>query len=176
MICNLTWFCLEEDERKMLCQMLPRLNIPGTIDNEVKLRGLVLLMEDLQEVRNLPSNATSPEAKENVWKQKPNSYFFDCFQQRPLADSVSRNILTKFQAGLRKKFPNQLGALDEEALKEIEGLSPYFDFIKDFAENAVNDESNSEEDDLDLGGADSDEYQVKSSSSKRNTKTPYVTL
>ncbi|KAG0147863.1 hypothetical protein CROQUDRAFT_90996 [Cronartium quercuum f. sp. fusiforme G11] len=130
----------EKDERKMLCQMLPRLNIPETIENEMKLRGLVLLMDDLQE-------------------------------QRPLTDSISKNTLSKFRTGLQKKFPGQLNVLEEEVLQQIEGLAPYFEFIKDFAENAANGESGGEESGSELVGADSDDYQAKPSS-KRISKTP----
>lgn len=130
----------QKDERKMLCQILPKLNIPQTIQNEAKLRGLILLIDELKE-------------------------------RRPLSDSVSKNIVAKFQTGLQKKFPDQLNPLEEEALREIEGLGTFFDYIQEIIDNLKEEGSDDEPESGLEQGADSDDYQAKVPS-KRKSKTP----
>lgn len=123
----------ERDERKMLCQMLPKLTLPDDLDNKTKLRGLSLLINQLDE-------------------------------RRPLKDSTTRNMMSKFHASLLKRFSEQISdpsEKDEETNNEDESLKEYQEFLEKYNADQEADGSSGTDDLNSDPGAGSDDYGTK---------------
>ncbi|PLW56608.1 hypothetical protein PCANC_01434 [Puccinia coronata f. sp. avenae] len=127
----------EKDERKMLCQMLPKLTLPDTLDNVQKLRGLSLLISKLEEKRPINDSVSR-----NVLKK-----FHTSFEKR-LAKQLNDD-------------PDKTEQPEKEAAEKDDDLNEYNDFLNEFNEDQDGDGS-SEADDLNSDpDAANDEYSAK---------------
>ncbi|KAI5479984.1 condensin complex subunit 3 [Pseudohyphozyma bogoriensis] len=116
----------QKDERKLLCQLLPKLYIPDEID-ELKIKSLLTLIASLK-------------------------------LNRPLADTVSKNALVRFETSLTKAFGEKLDALTEDQIKEAEELKATHDFIRQaLDDDEAEEEEDEEEEDEEAGGDEEDE-------------------
>jgi condensin complex subunit 3 len=98
-----------EDERKLLCQLLPKLYIPDEIV-DVKVKSLLWLVSSLKLVRFRHKRSLSlPSVPDSL---SPLS------QNRPLADTVSKNALDRFEKALIKSFGERVKALSSEELAQ----------------------------------------------------------
>ncbi|EGG11613.1 uncharacterized protein MELLADRAFT_115273 [Melampsora larici-populina 98AG31] len=178
-------YCSSANQRRMQSMMLPALDVLGGVydDQEDKSEMLspaqisVQLVDwtDPSKVVVLPGCEVDWEvhldAAIEVIKTLFTSTQKELKERRPLSDSVSKNVVAKFQTGLQKKFPDRLNPLEEEALREIAGLETFFNYIQEFIDNLKEEGSDDEPESGLEQGADSDDYQAKVPS-KRKSKTP----
>jgi hypothetical protein len=52
-------------------------------------------------------------------------------KHRPLKDTVARNAFIKFETNVMKKFEAQLESMNEEELRQMEGLTEMFEDLDD---------------------------------------------
>ncbi|KNF04259.1 hypothetical protein PSTG_02605 [Puccinia striiformis f. sp. tritici PST-78] len=137
----------EKDERKMLCQMLPKLTLPDTLDNVKKLRGLSLLISKLDEKRPLTDSISR-----NVLKK------FHTSLEKRFSEQLSED-------------PEKTDQSETEGDKEEEDdLKEYNDFLEEFNEDQDGNGS-SDADDLNSDpDAANDDYSAKVVVKKTPTK------
>jgi len=125
----------EKDERKMLCQMLPKLTLPDTLDNVKKLRGLSLLVSNLEEKRPLNDS-----------------------QSR----NVLKKFQTSFEKRFEEQLGDDLEKTEQpETEGSTEDLKEYQDFL-DAVDQDQDDNGSSEADDLNSDpDAANDDYSAK---------------
>jgi condensin complex subunit 3 len=137
-----------EDERKLLCQLLPKLYIPEEIA-DLKVKSLLWLVASLKVVSRpglIISRSVEPD-------------LVIASQTRPLADTVSKNALDRFEKALLKTFGERVEALSEEDLAEAVEMKETQDFVAQLvAEDDGSDEDGDEEEE-DEEDEDSDEEQ-----------------
>ncbi|OAV89055.1 hypothetical protein PTTG_08565 [Puccinia triticina 1-1 BBBD Race 1] len=127
----------EKDERKMLCQMLPKLTLPDTLDNANKLRGLSLLISKLGDKRPLTDSLSR-----NVLKK------FHTSLEKRFAEQLGDD-------------PKKTSPTDKEGEEEDENLKEYTDFLDEFDEDQ-DENGSSEADDLNSDpDAANDDYSAK---------------
>ena len=101
----------------MLCQVLGRLHLPETVDDD-KIRTLKLLVHNVFTVPLLFSLAFPPD-------HAPRE------QRRPIRDVSARNALSKFDATISKKYADKLAGFSEEEYRRLEQLDALFRFLDD---------------------------------------------
>ncbi|KAI9600933.1 hypothetical protein H4Q26_000727 [Puccinia striiformis f. sp. tritici PST-130] len=141
----------EKDERKMLCQMLPKLTLPDTLDNVKKLRGLSLLISKLDEV--CPNETTTHRL-----------HLAKCTQEIP-------HVFGKRFSEQLSEDPEKTDQSETEGDKEEEDdLKEYNDFLEEFNEDQDGNGS-SDADDLNSDpDAANDDYSAKVVVKKTPTK------
>ncbi|KAI9600158.1 hypothetical protein KEM48_000572 [Puccinia striiformis f. sp. tritici PST-130] len=141
----------EKDERKMLCQMLPKLTLPDTLDNVKKLRGLSLLISKLDEV--CPNETTTHRL-----------HLAKCTQE------IHTSLEKRFSEQLSED-PEKTDQSETEGDKEEEDdLKEYNDFLEEFNEDQDGNGS-SDADDLNSDpDAANDDYSAKVVVKKTPTK------
>lgn len=105
-----------EDDKRVLCQVLGRVYLPETVDDD-KIRTLKLLVHNVFTVRPLflPVLITHPLTPP--------------FQRRPIRDVSARNALTKFDGAISKKYADKLDGFSEEEYRRLEQLEALFAFL-----------------------------------------------
>jgi condensin complex subunit 3 len=106
-----------EDDKKVLCQILERVYLPETVDDD-KIRTLKLLVHNVFTVRVL----SSPRVPFRPLTRP---------QRRPIRDVSARNALTKFDASISKKYADKLAGFSEEEYRRLEQLEALFAFLDD---------------------------------------------
>ncbi|GAA5893397.1 hypothetical protein JCM5296_004865 [Sporobolomyces johnsonii] len=110
----------EKDERKLYCQLLPKLYIPDEAD-DLKIKALLLLISELKD-------------------------------NRPLAEAVPRNALTRFETALTKAFGARLDALSDEqidAAEPVNAVKAFVDRCEQEGDGDTEEEDGDEDDDSD---------------------------
>ncbi|EFP74365.2 hypothetical protein PGT21_033556 [Puccinia graminis f. sp. tritici] len=137
----------EKDERKMLCQMLPKLTLPDTLDNVHKLRGLSLLISQLDEKRPLTDSLSR-----NVLNK--------------FHTSLEKRFAEKLSEGAEKgdQSDKETEEEEEEELKEFKDFIDEFNGDQDGNGSSEADDLNSDPD------AANDDYSAKVVVKKTPTK------
>ena len=107
-----------EEDKKVLCQVLGRLHLPETVDDD-KIRTLKLLVHNVFTVCSRsrfvdPSLIVIPARK-----------------RRPVRDISARNALAKFDTTISKKYAEKLSNFSEEEYRQVEQLEALFKFLDD---------------------------------------------
>ena len=102
------------EEDKVLCQILGRLRLPETVDDD-KVRTLKLLVHNVFTVRSRSRLLD------------PSLIVMPARQRRPVRDISARNALTKFDTTISKTLSN----FSEEEYRQLEQLETSFKFLDD---------------------------------------------
>ncbi len=111
------WHAVSEEDKRVLTQMLSKLYLPETVDDD-KVRTLKLLIYSVQTVR------VSSITKSKV-------IYWSTNQRRPLRDAIGNNALRKFDTSVSKKFEKQLEGFSEEEYRKLAELKDLFEFLDD---------------------------------------------
>jgi condensin complex subunit 3 len=106
-----------EEDKKVLCQVLGRLHLPETVDDD-KIRTLKLLVHNVFTVLFLSCARFPTDPVPRV-------------QRRPIRDVSARNALSKFDTTISKKYADKLAGFSEEDYRRLEQLDALFRFLDD---------------------------------------------
>ena len=110
-----------EEDKKVLCQVLGRLHLPETVDDD-KIRTLKLLVHN---VFTVPLPFPFFRALPLLIIHTPR------VQRRPIRDVSARNALSKFDATISRKYADKLADFSEEEYRRLEQLDALFRFLDD---------------------------------------------
>lgn len=102
----------------MLCQLLNKLHLPDSVDDD-KIRRLRLLIYKLRTV-SLAGKIFNSSTKVELTLSR---------QNRPIQDTTTNNAFTKFETAVLKKYEKQLEDFSEEEYRKLESLQELFDFV-----------------------------------------------
>jgi len=117
-----------EEDKKVLCQVLGRLHLPDSADDD-KVRTIKLLICNLSTVCLF--HMFPPIA---VWSNVLHRFLtivHSPFQRRPLRDTAAKNAMSKFDAALSKKYADKLADFSEEEYRQLAALKDLFEFLDD---------------------------------------------
>jgi len=118
-----------EEDRKVLCQVLGRLYLPETVDDD-KIKTVKLLVHNVFTVRHslLPPILPLPLSRPSALPPPPSGV---PPQRRPVRDVSARNALSKFDTTISKKYADKLAGFSEEEYRQLEQLDALFKFLDD---------------------------------------------